>query len=150
MLIAAIIAEYNPFHNGHAYHISETRAAGATHIVAIMSGNFTQRGTPAVAEKRARVRAALLGGVDLIIELPVAYAMASAQRFALGAISIAEGMGCVDLLSFGSESGYLALIGAAATAVDTPEVRARMTEHLATGMTFARARHSAVAELCGD
>ncbi|MEG1850168.1 MAG: nucleotidyltransferase family protein, partial [Oscillospiraceae bacterium] len=129
-MIAAVTAEYNPFHNGHSYHIAETRAAGATHIVALMSGNFTQRGTPAFAEKRVRARAALSGGADLVLELPVPYAMATAQRFAYGAACLAEGMGCVDLFSFGSESGYLTLLGAAAEAVDSPAVCERQQEHL--------------------
>lgn len=96
MTVAAIIAEYNPFHNGHARHIEKTREAGATHVAVIMSGNFTQRGTPAVAEKRARAEAALMGGADLVVELPLPYAAGTAQRFALGAVSIAEGMGCVE------------------------------------------------------
>ncbi len=150
MTIAAIAAEYNPFHNGHAYHIAKTREAGATHIVAVMSGNFTQRGTPAIAEKRARARSALAGGADLIIELPLPYAMATAQRFAYGVAGIVEGMGCVDVLSFGSESGYLSILKAAANAVDSPAVCERMTQHLNTGVTFARARQQAVSELCGD
>ncbi len=150
MMVAAIAAEYNPFHNGHAYHIAKTREAGATHITAIMSGNFTQRGTPAIAEKRARVRSALAGGADLIIELPLPYAMATAQRFALGVAGIAEGMGCVDVLSFGSESGYLSILKAAADAVDSAPVRERMAQLLPSGMTFARARQQAVSELCGN
>ncbi len=150
MTVAAIAAEYNPFHNGHAYQIRQTRTAGATHVAAIMSGNFTQRGTPAFAEKRARTRSALSGGADLILELPLPFAMATAQRFALGAASIAEGMGCVDVLSFGSESGYLSILGAAAQAVDSPAVCERQSELLATGVTFARARQQAVSELCGD
>lgn len=150
MTVAVIAAEYNPFHNGHAYQIAETKAAGATHIVAVMSGNFTQRGTPAAIEKRARVRSALAGGVDLVIELPLPYAMATAQRFAFGVASIAEGMGCVDVLSFGSESGYLSILQAAAKAVDNPAVCERMNELLSTGITFARARQNAVSELCGD
>ena len=73
MIVAAIAAEYNPFHNGHARHIAETRAAGATHVAAIMSGNFTQRGTAAVAEKRVRAEAALRGGADLVLELPMRF-----------------------------------------------------------------------------
>ena len=150
MMVAAIAAEYNPFHNGHAYHIAKTREAGATHIAAIMSGNFTQRGTPAIAEKRARVRAALAGGADLIIELPLPYAMATAQRFAFGVAGIAEGMGCVDVLSFGSESGYLSILKAAADAVDSAPVCERMAQLLPGGMTFARARQQAVSELCGN
>lgn len=150
MITAAIAAEYNPFHNGHARHIAETRQAGATHIVAVMSGNFTQRGTAAVAEKRVRAEAALLGGADLVVELPLPFAMAPAQRFALGAVMTAEGMGCVDILSFGSESGYLSMLSAAAEAVDSPAVREKMGGFLKSGMTFARARQLAVSEVCGD
>ncbi|MBP1576886.1 MAG: nucleotidyltransferase family protein, partial [Oscillospiraceae bacterium] len=67
MTVAVIASEYNPFHNGHAHHIAETRAAGATHIVAVMSGNFTQRGTPAAMEKRVRAKAALMGGADVVL-----------------------------------------------------------------------------------
>lgn len=150
MKIAAIAAEYDPFHNGHAYHVAQTRAAGATHIVAIMSGNFTQRGTPAYAEKRARVRSALAGGVDLLLELPLPYAMAAAQRFALGVASMAQGMGCVWALSFGSESGDLYSLSAAAAAVDDPAVRAQLAAPLAEGQTFAKARQTAVAACCGS
>jgi len=150
MTTAVIASEYNPFHNGHAYHIEETRAAGATHIVAVMSGNFTQRGTPAAIEKHARAKAALAGGVDLVLELPLPYAMATAQRFAFGVASIAEGMGCADVLSFGSESGYLSILQAAASSVDNPAVLERMNDLLSTGITFARARQMAVSEICGD
>jgi len=150
MIVAAVVAEYNPFHNGHAWHLAETRRAGATHIAALMSGNFTQRGSAAIAEKRVRAEAALRGGADLVLELPLPHAMATAQRFAAGAVSAAAGMGCVDLLSFGSESGYLTLLKAAAEAVDNPAVCSRMSEHLATGVTFAKARQLAVSEYCGD
>lgn len=150
MIVAAVAAEYNPFHSGHAYQIAQTRAAGATHIAAVMSGNFTQRGDAAIAEKRARAEAALLGGADLVVELPLPFAMATAQRFAMGAVSIADAMGCVDLLSFGSESGYLSILSAAAQAVDSPAVRACMGKYLADGVTFAKARQLAVSEICGD
>ncbi len=150
MLTAAIIAEYNPFHNGHALHIAQTRLAGASHVVAIMSGNFTQRGVPAVAEKRVRTEAALRAGADLVLELPVPYAVGSAQRFAFGAVGIVMALECVDMLSFGSESGYLSLIQAAARAIDAPAVRERMGEYLDRGDTFAKARQLAVADLYGD
>ena len=150
MILAAIVAEYNPFHNGHVYHIKQTRSAGATHIVAIMSGNFTQRGSAAIFPKHVRARAALMCGVDLVVELPLPYAMATAQRFALGAVSVANAMGCVDLLSFGSESGYLSIIQAAAGAVDDPGVRERLAAHLSQGVTFAKARQLAVSEQYGD
>jgi predicted nucleotidyltransferase len=115
-----------------------------------MSGNFTQRGTPAIAEKHVRAKAALQSGVDLVVELPLPYAMATAQRFAYGAVGVACGMGCVDMMSFGSESGYLSLISAAAQAVDSPVVCERMSYYLEQGMTFAKARQLAVSELCGD
>ena len=82
MRIAVIIAEYNPFHNGHAYHIAQTRKNGATHIAVVMSGNFVQRGEPAVFDKYLRTKMALMGGADLVIELPSVFAVSSAEDFA--------------------------------------------------------------------
>lgn len=76
MVIAGIVAEYNPFHSGHAHQLEVTRAAGATHVVAVMSGNFIQRGGPACMPKTVRANAAVAGGVDLVLELPLPYAMA--------------------------------------------------------------------------
>ncbi|MDR0223032.1 MAG: nucleotidyltransferase family protein [Oscillospiraceae bacterium] len=126
MKIAAIIAEYNPFHNGHKYHIEQTRAVtGSTHVVAVMSGNFTQRGDIAVAEKHKRAETALRNGADLIIELPVAFSLSSAERFASGAVSLLNSLNCADVLSFGSECGDAELIkeaaGAAHYAVTTED-----------------------------
>ena len=84
---AGIIAEYNPFHNGHSYHIEETRKlTGADYVVAVMSGNFVQRGEPAVIDKYARTSAALKAGADIVVELPVYYALSSAENFAKGAV----------------------------------------------------------------
>ena len=101
MKIAGIVAEYNPFHNGHAYHIERTKDAvtgcGATHIVAVMSGNFVQRGEPAILPKSERVSAALAGGADLVLELPLPWAMASAETFSYGAVSILDSLGCVEV-----------------------------------------------------
>lgn len=105
MKVSGIICEYNPFHNGHYYHIKKTRENGATHIVAVMSGNFVQRGDIAIIDKFERARAAVRCGVDLVIELPVAYALSGAEDFARGAMYILNSMGCIDELSFGSESG---------------------------------------------
>lgn len=107
MTIAGIIAEYNPFHNGHLYQIEQTKRAGATHIVAVMSGSFVQRGEPALFSKWDRAAAALESGADLILELPVPYAMSSAERFGFGGVFLLHALGCVDMLSFGSESGNL-------------------------------------------
>lgn len=118
MKICGIIAEYNPFHNGHKYQIEETkRRFGATHTVAVMSGNFTQRGDTAIFDKYKRAEVALKNGVDLVIELPVAYALGSAEQFALGAVSVLQSLGCVDMLSFGSECGDIGLLHETAGAV---------------------------------
>ncbi len=105
MKISGIVCEYNPFHNGHAYHIAKTRENGATHIVAVMSGNFVQRGDAAVLGKLTRAQIAVASGVDLVLELPVAYSLAPAELFARGAVFLLRGLGCVEELSFGSECG---------------------------------------------
>ena len=105
MKIAAVIAEYNPFHNGHAYQLHRIKDHyGYDFVIVVMSGDFTQRGEPAIADKYARTRMALLSGADLVIELPAYYACASAEYFATGAVSLLHGLGCVDALFFGSES----------------------------------------------
>lgn len=116
---AAVICEYNPFHNGHKYHLDLTRKElSATHIVCVMSGNYTQRGDIAVADKYSRAKTALLNGADLVIELPCAYSLSSSELFAKGACYILNSLGCVDYLSFGSECGDVSLLEAAADAVN--------------------------------
>ena len=109
MTTVAIICEYNPFHNGHAYHISKIREEFGedTAIIGIMSGNFTQRGECAIADKGTRAKCAVHGGANLILELPFPYSMASAEIFASAAVHIADSLCTVDYLSFGSESGEL-------------------------------------------
>ena len=100
MKAAGIIAEYNPFHSGHGYHIEQTRKlTGADYIVVVMSGDFVQRGDPACADKYLRTRMALMGGADLVIELPVLYATASAEYFATAGVKLLAGLHCVDHLS---------------------------------------------------
>lgn len=102
----AIIAEYNPFHKGHKYHIGQTRKiTGCDNIIAVMSGNFVQRGEPAFTDKMTRTRCALLNGVDMVVELPVEYATSSADIFAQGAVDIIKAMGIAHSISFGSEAG---------------------------------------------
>ncbi|MDD6062343.1 MAG: nucleotidyltransferase family protein, partial [Oscillospiraceae bacterium] len=100
MHIAGIVAEYNPFHNGHAYHLQKTRAMGADAVVAVMSGNFVQRGEAAILSKWARAEAAVRCGVDLVLELPLYWAASGAQNFAFGAVSTLSHLGCVQSLSF--------------------------------------------------
>jgi predicted nucleotidyltransferase len=105
-ITAGIVVEYNPFHNGHAYHLEETiRASGAEAVVAVMSGNWLQRGEPALVSKYARAEMALKAGVDLVIELPVVYSTQPAEWFAFGAVSALEATGLVDAIVFGSEAG---------------------------------------------
>jgi len=115
MKVVGLITEYNPFHNGHKYHIEEAkRVTGADYVIAVMSGNFVQRGTPAVIDKYSRTEMALRNGVDLVLELPVCYSTASAEFFALGAVSLLDKLGIVDTLCFGSECGDITLIQEAA------------------------------------
>lgn len=146
-LISGIVSEYNPFHLGHTALIEKTRLAGASHIVAVMSGNFVQRGEPAIMSKWSRARAALMNGVDLVIELPLPWAMSGAEHFAFGAVSLLDALGCVDSISFGSESGDAALLQNAAKAVLCPNLKAELHKQLKSGATFAKARQAAIENL---
>lgn len=150
MKTAAIIAEYNPFHNGHRYQIERTRAMGATHIVAVMSGNFVQRGEPAIYDKYLRTEAALLGGADLVVELPLPWAMSGAQSFALGGVGIAEALGCVDMLSFGCECGDASRLERIAEVCEQQGTQQAIKNELSSGVTYAAARERAVAAVLGE
>ena len=124
MHITGIIAEYNPLHLGHQFHIDRTReliqknaskSADAPHyIITVLSGDFVQRGLPAILDKHTRARMALEAGSDLVLELPVSYALSSGEGFAFGGVSLLHQLGCVDSLSFGSEAGELNKISAVA------------------------------------
>lgn len=150
MKIAGIVAEYNPFHNGHAHHIERTRApegGGASHVAVVLSGCFVQRGEPALLPKASRVRMALAGGADLVLELPVPWSLSSAEGFAFGAVSLLDALGCVDLLSFGSGCGDLARLEAAVEALEDPRFPKLLAYHLEGGIPFPEARQRTVAEL---
>lgn len=153
MKVAGIVAEYNPFHNGHAHHIERTRAADgacrATHIVAVMSGNFVQRGEPAILPKADRVRAALAGGVDLVIELPLPWAIASAEAFAFGAVSLLDALNCVDVLSFGSECGAIEPLQKITDVLLSDRFAGLLRYHLEGGISFPEARQKAAEEIAG-
>lgn len=149
MLVAGIISEYNPFHLGHAALISRTRLNGATHIVAVMSGNFVQRGEPAVLSKWARTRQALQSGVDLVIELPLPWALSGAEKFAFGGAALLDAAG-VDMLSFGSECGSVEELIKTAKALTSPSLGEAMQHELKSGSTFAGARQKAIGSLFGD
>lgn len=143
MLTAGIIAEYNPFHNGHALLIEKARQAGATHIVAVMSGNFVQRGEPSVFHHSERAKAALNAGVDLVLQLPVPYAVSGAQSFARAGVEILDAFGC-DWLVFGSECGDADVICKTADAVYSDEIKPLIAEELKKGISFAAARENAL------
>lgn len=116
MKIAAIIAEYNPFHNGHLYLTEQVKKeTGADYLIAVMSGDFTERGVPAFCDKFLRAKMAVLGGVDAVFELPALYATSSAERFARGGVSLLQGLSCIDTIAFGSECGDIKTLEAAAS-----------------------------------
>lgn len=149
MKIAGIIAEYNPFHNGHALHVEKTRAATkADYVVAVMSGAFTQRGEVALVDKWRRARMALGSGVDMVVELPAMYAVRPAQIFARGGVSLMQALG-VHVISFGAETGDMAQLTQMARlmADEPPALRARIRARLDAGQSHARARGEAVAEM---
>ena len=150
--VAGIIAEYNPFHNGHHYQIQELRRlTGADYVVVAMSGDFVQRGEPAIFDKYTRTRMALCGGADLVVELPILFATSSAEDFSSCGVALLEKLG-VDLLCFGSESGDLKkLQKAAEILVKEPEAwKIRLKEHLKKGETYPTARSLATTEYTKD
>lgn len=149
MKVAGIIAEYNPFHNGHKYHLEKAReCTDADYCVVIMSGNFTQRGECAVIDKYARAEMALACGADLVLELPVCYASASAPYFALGAVSILDSLGVVDELVFGSECGDTAFLETAARilAKEPDAYTAFLKSNLKSGLSYPAAQSKALSD----
>lgn len=149
MEIVGIVAEYNPFHNGHRHQIAAARAlAGECAVVCAMSGNFVQRGDCAVTDKWSRARMALEGGADLILEIPTAWAVSSAETFARGGVGVLHAAGATAL-SFGSETGDGAVLERVAQVLDTPEFTQALQPFLAQGLPFAQCRHRAVEELLG-
>ena len=150
MKIAGIIAEYNPFHNGHAWHIARTRDAGWDRVVVCMGGHFTQRGEAAMLSKWDRARMALACGADAVFELPALFAVRTADAFARGGVGILDGLG-VDALAFGSEIADMATLRAlAALREHEPEsVSAAISEGLDAGMSHARAWGEAAGNYLG-
>ena len=150
METAGIVAEYNPFHRGHAWHIAETRRrlGGDAPVVCVMSGHWVQRGECALADKWLRAALALDRGADLVVELPTPWAMASAESFARGAVSLLAATGVVDVLSFGSETGELAPLEEAAAALDAPDYPERLRAALGRGLSFPAARQEAAGAAC--
>lgn len=148
--VFGVIAEYDPFHTGHAAHLAATRAAGATHIVVVLDGSFTQRGGPAMLPTDVRAAMALSCGADLVIGLPLTFAMASAERFAAGGVFLLHALGCVETLSFGAECGDAGRLSQIADALDTPQADAAMHRALDDGLSYAAARAAAAAAVCSE
>lgn len=151
MKIAGIIAEYNPFHKGHQYQIEYTRQRlGADYVIVAMSGDYVQRGTPALLPKHIRTEMVLKCGADLVLELPVSVSTASAELFAKGGVNLFENLGVVDLLCFGSESGSVSGLKALASLLtkEPYEYRCALKKYLSQGKSFPSARALAVQEYC--
>lgn len=149
MKTTGIVAEYNPFHNGHQYHIEETKKqTGADYVIAVMSGDFVQRGAPAFLDKYERTRAALAGGCDLVLELPVIYSSSSAEFFAAGAVNLFNRLGVCSYLSFGSEEGSLASLLTLADILsnEPEEYKLFLQDLLKTGLSFPAAREKALCQ----
>lgn len=151
--VVAIICEYNPFHNGHAYHIQKTKElTNADYVIAIISGNFVQRGNVSLIDKWSKADMALLNGIDLVIELPTVYSISSAENFAYGAIKILNSLKIVDTLSFGSESFDLEVLEKVADILteEPSEFKTLLEHELSKGLSFPKARENALLMYLND
>ncbi len=153
MKVVGLIAEYNPFHNGHLYHIQKAKElTGADYVLVVMSGNYVQRGAPALLPKHMRAEMALLAGASAVIELPVCFSLGSAEYFAAGAVSLLEKLGCINAVCFGSECADKELLKKIADAAssETAEYKACLREALKKGASFPLARQTALKNIFAD
>lgn len=145
--VLGIIAEYNPFHNGHLYHLDTSKKiTGCDYTVAIISGNFTQRGSTSVIDKWSKTKMALQNGVDLVIELPVLYSISSSENFADGAIKILNSLEIIDYLSFGSETPDITVLDSIADILcnEPKDYKKLLATELDKGLSFPKARENAL------
>ncbi len=145
--VLGIIAEYNPFHNGHLHHLIQSKKiTNSDYTIAVMSGNFTQRGEVSIIDKWTKAQMAIKNGVDLVIELPTLYAISSAENFASGAIKILNSLGIVDFISFGSECNDFSVLDDIANvlAFEPSEYKTLLSHELARGESYPKARENAV------
>ena len=151
--VVGIIAEYNPFHNGHLYHLLQAKdLAQADYVVAVISGNFTQRGDTSIVDKWTKAYMAICGGCDLVLELPTVYSISSAENFASGAIKILDSLKIVDSIAFGAEASDLATLNNIANVLYT-EPRGYtniLTHELQNGISFPSARENAILMYLND
>lgn len=151
--VLGIIAEYNPFHNGHLYHIAKSKQeTDAQYVIAVISGNFVQRGNTSIINKWTKARMALLNGVDLVIELPTIYSISSAENFAEGAIKIFNSLGIVDTISFGMETSDIATLNNIANVLynEPKEYVTILSHELKKGNSFPKARENALLMYLND
>ena len=151
--ILGIIAEYNPFHNGHLYHLQKSkRDTDSTYTIAVISGNFTQRGSTSIIDKWEKSEMAILNGVDLVLELPTLYATSSAENFADGAIKLLDSLKIVDYVSFGAESPNLSALDHLAEILyyEPKEYKALLSIELGKGLSFPKARENALMMYLND
>ena len=151
MKVCAVIAEFNPFHAGHRYLFEKIRDFGYTHIVVIMSGNFVQRGEPAVFPKYVRAKHALEMGADLVLELPTVKVLSTAEKYAFSALSLVKNLGSVvDGIAFGIQSDGLGSLVKIKNALENEEFSPRLKKYLGEGLSFACSRQRAVEEVLGS
>ena len=152
MHTAGMIIEYNPLHHGHLYLVRRIREqlGGETAVIGVMSGNFVQRGDFALVRKHARAGAAVKSGVDLVLELPLPWAVASAERFADGGVQVLEATGVVTHMAFGSECGDGDALKRVAACLLSPEYEAVLRSRLGEGVSYAACRQAAVKQLLGS
>jgi len=151
--VLGIVAEYNPFHNGHLYHLNESKKlTGADYTIAIIGGSFTQRGSTSLIDKWSKAKMALLNGVDLVIELPVLYATSSAENFADGAIKILNSLNIVDYISFGAETSNVDILDKFADVLynEPKEYQNLLAHELKKGLSFPKARENALLMYIND
>lgn len=151
--VVGIIGEYNPFHNGHKYHLEKSKQlAHADYSIAIISGNFVQRGNVSIVDKWTKAEMALKNGVDLVIELPTIYSISSAENFAYGAIKILDSLNIVDYVSFGSETSNLDILNKFADIFyyQPSEYASLLNHELSKGVSFPKARENAVLMYLND
>ena len=147
MKINGIVAEFNPFHNGHKFLIDSVREDKNDGVVCVMSGNFVQRGEPAIISKFARTKAAIECGADLVLELPLPYSIASAMYFANGAIETLNGLGVVDRICFGSECGDTEKLIRASEILNNPLMPEMLKNELKSGISYPAARQTVAEKL---
>ena len=151
--VLGIVAEYNPFHNGHLYHLLKSKQiASADFCVAVIGGNFTQRGEPSMVDKWSKAEAALLNGVDLVLELPTLYATSSAENFADGAIRLLDSLRIVDVLSFGAETADINILNDFAEVLykEPRQYKTLLSAELKKGISYPKARENALMMYLND